>query len=172
MSTELTEIDLAARIRERIRDEFLNLIPDEKWDAFIEKSIREFTTDVVANRGSYNEKVIKAPISTIIDKEVERRARLFIHNRVNALSIPDTEIGRLVQDALTPSFMLRLLHELVGTMLSEGVERMIHSVTKGYKLMRCGNYECRHEMLVFEGSYTECPRCSGTMWDEIMESPR
>lgn len=86
MSTEIAPLQsVQDNIKNKIKAEFANLIPDEMWGAMVKSVIAEFTTDQI--RDQYGHSNFKAsPMKQMIRAEIETLAKDALKQELDRLS--------------------------------------------------------------------------------------
>lgn len=105
MSTELAPLQqVQENIRERIKAEFANLIPDSMWQAMVASVVKDFTTD----RKEYNT-TKPSPLKVIIETELRELCKQHLKAELDRLSadqwpqgdrIASVALQKLVQESL------------------------------------------------------------------------
>jgi hypothetical protein len=73
-------------IKNRIKAEFVNLIPDEMWSAMVAEVVSDFTKDKVENPNTYNVRKREAPIKALIREQIEAIAKTHITATLDELT--------------------------------------------------------------------------------------
>lgn len=71
--TEFDPRDLAERLRDKIRVDMADLMPDEMWEGLLEKELKTFFEPKVIKSGYRNEdsKTVPSPFSVLVHGEIE-----------------------------------------------------------------------------------------------------
>lgn len=119
MAAELTPLQsIQDNIRDRIKAEFVNLIPDEAWTAMVQSVVTEFTTDT---RDRYNSSLPHtSPMKAMIRGELEAIAKGHLK----------TELDRLAVGSWNASGQ-QIASEAIRTLIAEHFPAILASVQAG-----------------------------------------
>ena len=70
--SELATADITKTIKDKIKNQFVDLIPDEAFQKMVETGVREFTCEV---KNRYNKKISPSPMQKIINEIIAERYR-------------------------------------------------------------------------------------------------
>ncbi|MEK6882664.1 MAG: hypothetical protein AABY22_23785 [Nanoarchaeota archaeon] len=121
--TEVTKFnpeDLAKNLKERVKQEFVNLIPEAHWDKFIADTVKEFT-----------EKDLKDVIKEVLRTKGKERVVEYLND--NLKGEWDVTKQRTVMD----SRMKEMIVSLAPTMLAEIMEQMITGMMQNMRNRMC-----------------------------------
>jgi hypothetical protein len=119
MGTELQaaeQVDVRTIISERIKKEFVTLLPQETWDLAVNQVIDKFVNDTVDNEGRYNEKRNPSELTTIIKtalgEAVQQRAQEEVAKAIEQHEL--LGVGKLIEQ-----HWQEVLLKAVGSFISQ-----------------------------------------------------
>lgn len=111
-------------IKEKIKAEFVNLIPDEMWSAMVKSVVGEFTTDPVESRYNGQHASHQSPLKQMIRSELEAMAKAHLK----------AELDRLGQVQWN-GYGNVMASEAIKTMIAEHFQDILASVQSGFVQM-------------------------------------
>lgn len=108
--------DLAKNLKERVKQEFVNLIPESHWDKFIADTVKEFT-----------DKELKDTIKEVLRTKSKEKVVEYLNDNLNGAW--DTKKQRMAMD----SRMKEMIVSLAPEMLAEMIEQMIMGVMQNMR---------------------------------------
>lgn len=108
MSTGLANLDVAGTIKDRIKAQFVDLIPDDVFMTMVEAEIKLFTEGRPPDRWD-NNKDRSSPFQKIVQEEIQARFRVKIQEELakpeyepvwtnNGYDLPD-QFGKMVRES-------------------------------------------------------------------------
>lgn len=101
MSTDISPLaTVQQKIQDRIKAEFVSLIPEEMWTAMVDGVITDFTTD---KPGRYNsDPIIKSPMKALINDEIGKLAKEAVMAELAKIAQPqwDERGQKIVSEAI------------------------------------------------------------------------
>lgn len=133
MSTELSPLaSVQQKIQDRIKGEFVSLIPDEMWEQMVRTVVHDFTTDK-PNRYNHSQLPDPAPIKTMIKAEIEElvKGRIKVELDKAANSQWDAMAGRVVSEAvkeLASTHFKTILESMQSYLVEAAVQAAVMSM--------------------------------------------
>ncbi len=122
METEMVTMNtLKDKITDRIKDSFIDLVPEEAWRGMVEKEIANF---IEPNKDHYN-KTIPSPLQSLIHDELTRRFEVAIRAELDShpLCGIDGEASEFIKEVIK-----KVSPALVEGLFSEIVQRAVITV--------------------------------------------
>ncbi|MDH7801292.1 MULTISPECIES: hypothetical protein [unclassified Rhizobium] len=109
-------------IRNKIKAEFVNLIPDEMWSAMVASVVEDFTSNVEERYGRMEKR--ESPMKRMIREEIEAQVKASIKAKIDAL-------GQSTWDGLGE----RIMSDAMNKLIAEHFETVLASVNAGMTSM-------------------------------------
>lgn len=126
ISTELK--DIKTIISDKIKSQFVELLPEELWTEMVGKEIEKFTTTV--NRNGYNQKSTStSPLQDLIQAEIETIAKAAIKAELNSGEWQAQYIdGKTGASDLVNKIVQERAAEVVSQVFGTAVQRMVDQI--------------------------------------------
>lgn len=121
MSNDIAPMQsIQAKIQDRIKSEFVNLIPDEVWEQMVASVVNDFTRDPPPKDQYGRSTGAMSPIKAIIHKAIEDQVRAAVAEKLNLYTQPEwDERGQA------------LINKAMRTLIEENFEALLLSVNGG-----------------------------------------
>lgn len=125
MTTEVAPLQsVQDTIKDRIKSEFANLIPDEMWQRMVESVVKDFTTD---KHDSYRGHA-ESPMKTMIRTEIEAIAKAKIKDELENLAAPDWDRhGQMVVSEALKKMIAENFATILGSVQQGMVEMIVQN---------------------------------------------
>lgn len=119
MTNDITPLQsIQNTIKDKIRAEFANLIPDDMWKGMVQSVVSEFITD---KKDGYSGRASESPIKAMIRQEIEKMAKAHL----------TAELDRLGTVSWN-SYGQQVAAEAIKKMISEHFAEMLAAVQAGF----------------------------------------
>lgn len=109
-------------IKDRIKAEFANLIPDEMWAAMVKSVVLDFTTDPPKDRHSHGHTAAGvSPMKAMIRDEIVTIAKAHLKSEID-------KIGHLTWDGMGE----RMASEAIRKLIADNFQEILQSVQSGF----------------------------------------
>lgn len=118
-------VDFRTAITDRIRAEFVSLIPDEQWEAMVQQAVKDFTTRPYQVGRTHDQQ--RSPFEKIVhaalEEAVTAKVATEIAERVKKLDVDDV-VEKLVSEK-GEQFVRKALSDMANNV----IKRFVHGVT-------------------------------------------
>lgn len=108
-------------IRNKIKAEFVNLIPDEMWTAMVASVVEDFTSNTKQQYGRIE--TIESPFKRMIREEIEAQIRVSIKDSIDKLGHPTWDA---MGQAVMSDAMNKLIKDNFDAVLASVNAGMVH----------------------------------------------
>lgn len=124
--TGLAVVDFKEKIAEKIKTQFVDLIPEEMWVSLVDKTVRDFTED---SRERYNDKTIPSEARRIIKTQLEQSFGEAVAVRIGEY-VAKQEVIDMVQEYIKTN-AATIVADLLGKVVAQFVGQVSSEVVRG-----------------------------------------